>query len=310
MQGVLGGIETVFLALLGWLEGPAWRRVLFLALVAALTILPGLAALPPTDRDESRFAQASRQMIETGDVVDIRFQDAPRWEKPAGIYWLQAAAALPFGGAEAPIWAYRLPSALAAFLGGLLLMWALGPLIGPGAALLSALMFATSLLVLVEAHLAKTDAVLVATVIAAQGALIRLLAPEAPMRFNWRHLVFWGALGAGLLVKGPVALLPAAGTLLWLAVAGRSIAPLRATRPLPGLLVLLAVAAPWLVAIWIRTDGAFFTDSLLGDMLAKVAQGKERHWGPPGYYLATIWATFWPWAALILLAVPTLWQLR
>jgi 4-amino-4-deoxy-L-arabinose transferase-like glycosyltransferase len=48
--------------------------------------------LPPLDRDESRFAQATSQMLESGDYVDIRYQDEPRWKKPVGIYWMQAVA--------------------------------------------------------------------------------------------------------------------------------------------------------------------------------------------------------------------------
>ena len=57
---------------------------------ALLAFLPGFFQIPPIDRDEARFAQATKQMIETGDYVDIRFQDEVRYKKPVGIYWLQA----------------------------------------------------------------------------------------------------------------------------------------------------------------------------------------------------------------------------
>ena len=80
--------------------------------------LPGFFVIPPVDRDESRYAQASRQMMETGDLVEIRFQDEARNKKPAGIYWMQVASASLLGGPdEAPIWAYRIPSLLGA-IGG------------------------------------------------------------------------------------------------------------------------------------------------------------------------------------------------
>ena len=69
-----------------------WRGPLLAALLTLLAGLPGLLLLPPLDRDESRYAQATSQMLESGDYVDIRFQDEPRWKKPVGIYWLQAAA--------------------------------------------------------------------------------------------------------------------------------------------------------------------------------------------------------------------------
>src|SRR5271166_3420818 len=64
-----------------------------LLLVSLIAFLPGFFYVPPVDRDEARFAQATKQMIETGDYVDIRFQEVSRYKKPVGIYWLQAAAA-------------------------------------------------------------------------------------------------------------------------------------------------------------------------------------------------------------------------
>jgi 4-amino-4-deoxy-L-arabinose transferase-like glycosyltransferase len=60
------------------------RAVLVLVLYALLVFLPGFFRLPPTDRDEARFAQASKQMLETGDFVDIRLQDTARYQKPVG----------------------------------------------------------------------------------------------------------------------------------------------------------------------------------------------------------------------------------
>ena len=94
------------------LSGPSHGlRSLFLALLCLAAFAPGIAALPPTDRDESRFVQATKQMAETGDYLDIRFQDVPRYKKPIGIYWLQSAA-LKLTGADpqTDVWAYRLAS--------------------------------------------------------------------------------------------------------------------------------------------------------------------------------------------------------
>src|ERR1700751_6149853 len=88
-----------------------WRGPALAALIAFIAGLPGLIAVPPLDRDEARFAQATAQMLETHDFVVIRFQDQPRFKKPVGIHWLQAASVSLFSSPEAPeIWAYRLPS--------------------------------------------------------------------------------------------------------------------------------------------------------------------------------------------------------
>jgi 4-amino-4-deoxy-L-arabinose transferase-like glycosyltransferase len=91
------------------------RALVVLVVAALLNILPGFFAIPPSDRDEARFAQATKQMLETGEYVDIRFQDEVRYKKPVGIYWMQAAAvkmgkALGVRDALTTIWLYRLPS--------------------------------------------------------------------------------------------------------------------------------------------------------------------------------------------------------
>ena len=65
--------------------------LLMVLAVLAVAVLAGHQTVPPMDRDESRFAQASRQMVESGDLVTIRFQDELRAKKPAGIYWLPPA---------------------------------------------------------------------------------------------------------------------------------------------------------------------------------------------------------------------------
>src|SRR5919201_2833442 len=108
----------------GWLE--SIRPYALLGLLCLLLFVSGLAAIPPLDRDEARFAQATRQMLETGDFIRIRFQDEARNKKPVGIYWLQAAAVALFSSPKsAAIWPYRLPSALAA-TAAVLLIFALG----------------------------------------------------------------------------------------------------------------------------------------------------------------------------------------
>ncbi|MBV9703220.1 MAG: glycosyl transferase, partial [Methylobacteriaceae bacterium] len=115
-----------------WLDRAAAtpaRACLWLTLIALFLFLPGFVSMPPLDRDEPRFAQASRQMIETGDAVSIRFQGEARNKKPVGIYWLQAGAveaARTLGVPDAlrTIWIYRLPSLAGAIGAVLLTFWA------------------------------------------------------------------------------------------------------------------------------------------------------------------------------------------
>src|SRR6201985_3613004 len=95
------------------------RSIAFLLLCGLLLFLPGFFNIPPVDRDEARFAQATKQMVETGDYVDIRFQEDVRYKKPVGIYWLQSAAvhtasALGLPRAQLRIWVYRVRSPIGA----------------------------------------------------------------------------------------------------------------------------------------------------------------------------------------------------
>src|SRR4051812_48353700 len=154
------------------------RAVLLLVVLSLAVFLPGFFQIPPVDRDEPRFTQATKQMIETGDFIDIRFQDEVRYKKPVGIYWVQAAIvmageALGVPNARTRIWLYRIPSLIGAIGGVLLTYWTALTFLPRRYALLSAMMMAGSILLTVEAHLAKTDALLLLTTTAAMGALAR-----------------------------------------------------------------------------------------------------------------------------------------
>jgi 4-amino-4-deoxy-L-arabinose transferase-like glycosyltransferase len=304
LDAAAGGL----LARLG--RSPALAAVLIL-LIAAVYLAPGQAVLPLTDRDEARYVIASQQMLATGDFIEPRNLDQPRWKKPAGIYWLQAgAAALSGQGVEAPIWVWRLPSALGIAAAALLTLWAVRPLVGPGAAAVAGLVVAASAVTAAEGTIAKTDAALLAFIVLAQGALIRALDRIPEAGFGWPHALFWTALAGGVLIKGPIILMVAGGTLLWLVVAELSVDPLRRTKPWPGLALFAVLTLPWFVAIGFATDWGFYAESLGRDFLGKVDGAAEGHEGPPGYYLLTVWVTFWPWAPLALLALPYAWAAR
>lgn len=154
------------------------RPYLVLPLLCLALYLPGIAAVPPLDRDEPRYTQATRQMLETGDYVNISFQDQPRHKKPVGIYWLQSLPVSLFSNAESTaIWPYRLTSVVGATLAVLLAFHLGATLFDRRTALLGAALLASSILLVTEAHIAKTDAVLLACTMTAQTALARLYLP-------------------------------------------------------------------------------------------------------------------------------------
>ncbi|MCP1550007.1 MULTISPECIES: ArnT family glycosyltransferase [Methylorubrum] len=297
------------------------RACLLLVLIGLASFLPGLASLQPMDRDEPRFAQASKQMLETGDLVDIRFQAEARHKKPVGIYWAQAAAvaageALGVPRARTQIGLYRIPSLLGALAAILLTYWAGLALLDRRRALLAAALFAACIMLSAEARLAKTDALLTACSVAAFGALARAWLGRA--RLERRRgpaslgtaLVFWLGIAFGILVKGPMVPLFAGLAALVLSLREGSARWLLDLRPRLGLLVTLAVVAPWFLAIAWKSGGAFFGEAVGRDMLGKVGTGAEKHWGPPGAYALAFFATFWPGAAFAALSLPFAWAWR
>src|SRR6266576_2458054 len=270
-----------------FVTGSHARAVAFLLLCGLLLFLPGFFNIPPIDRDEARFAQATKQMVETGDFIDIRFQDDVRYKKPVGVYWLQAvavetASALGLPRAQVRVWLYRVPSLIGAM----------------GA----------------EARLAKTDAMLLPTVVAAMGAMARVYLSwqrgEDPVHPPWTWpAIFWTALAGGILLKGPLILMFVGLTIVMLAILDRNASWLWRLRPVWGLMWTLVLVLPWFIAIFWRAGETFFTDSVGGDMLSKLA-AQESHGAPPGLYLLLFWITFWPGAALAGMAAPAVWRAR
>src|SRR3981189_20918 len=302
-----------------FVTGSHVRPIAFLTLCALLVFLPGFFNIPPIDRDEARFAQATKQMVATGDFVDIRFQDEVRYKKPVGVYWLQAAAvetasALGLQRAQVRVWLYRVPSLVGAIGAVLLTYWTALAFVTRRGAILAGLILCSSVLLGAEARLAKTDAMLLLTVVAAMGALARVYLSwqrgEDPVHPPWSWpAIFWTALAGGILLKGPLILMFVVLKIGTVAILARSSTWLWRLRPVWGLTWLLILVLPWFVKISWRGGGTFFADSVGGDMLSKLG-AQESHGAPPGLYLLLFWVTFWPGAPLAAMAAPAVWRAR
>jgi len=182
--------------MLGSLTKRRWHMIL-LALLTLAMVLPGLSSLPVIDRDEARFAQASMQMAESNDWMNIRFQDEARNKKPAAAYWAQTAMIKTVSrDGEPRLWAQRLPSVFAALITILALYWGGLRMVGRNASLLAAALLATSIIFVFEGHIAKTDALLCAST-------TTLLACLGRLRLWARPLLNWGAILLFILIWLP-----------------------------------------------------------------------------------------------------------
>lgn len=276
------------------------RPLAALLLICVLAWLPGFFTLPPLDRDESRFAQASKQMLETGDFININLGDGPRYEKPAGIYWLQAASTTVFGtGPRNQIWTYRVPSLMGALAAVAATFFLVRLFAGVEAAFAAGLLLGMSVLLMSEAKIAKTDAFLLGCIVVAQAVIMRVYlsvrSPESVMPPTLGFVMLgWAAFGIGILIKGPVVALVCGASVVAVSLFDRDWRWLSKLHPLLGFALTLLMVVPWAIAIGIASDGQFYQQSLGKDFAAKLIGEQETHGGPIGYYALLMHLTLWP----------------
>jgi 4-amino-4-deoxy-L-arabinose transferase-like glycosyltransferase len=295
------------------------RSLSFIALTvlgATAVYLAGNGSVSLFDRDEPRYAQCSRQMLQSGDWVVPRLFDEVRTAKPIFIYWCQAAAMRLLGDNA---FAARLPSALAMpvtliVMGGF--VWRAA---GPKRAVWTVLLLASSVMVLISAKACLTDSMLLLWVTTGQICIYEI----------WRGRGTWPvvltlAVATGLagLTKGPVVVGVEAATLLALVVLGNTVRPRLPPPVVPNaslfnwvvkgavaVVVIAAVVGPWLYLLYER-EPTFVSTSIGHDVVNRARSGLEKHGGPPGYYMATIWVFFLPWSLLLPLGVVLGWKHR
>jgi len=266
----------------------SFRALAFLALLIAI-ILPPAINLPVTDRDEARFAQASKQMMETGNYVDIRFQEQARYKKPAGSYWLQVLSVKLFSNDLTEIFFYRLPSILAVLAAAILVFRFAQDFVPRNEALLAGFLFALHPITISQAVLARADAALLLTMLASQLALFKAYRahegqPQSPLVF----FGFWVPLAASIMIKGPVGVVVPLLTAAYLWVFYREYRYLKRLRPLLGIAVLLVLVAPWFIVMQTAGSGNFVSTAIKQDLIPKLIGGQESHGAPPGYYLLVV----------------------
>jgi 4-amino-4-deoxy-L-arabinose transferase-like glycosyltransferase len=284
--------------------------ILLLLFAAAALYLVGNGRVALWDRDEPRYAQTSRQMLRSGDWIVPKFLGEPREKKPVFIYWCQAAAMRVVGD---DAFAARLPSAMFVTLTLALIATTLYRAVGPRRALWTTFIFATSALAIAAAKMCITDGVLILFVTASQICLFAML----NSRGSWRVAAACGfAMGMGLLTKGPV--VPAV-----MLMTGLTLFVMRRFDPTP----FPHSSIPWLkwlaivvsglalyVALWgfwiERRLPGYHVRTIIAEVLARTARAQEGHKGPPGYYLLTIWGTFFPWSLLLPATVVQAWRRR
>jgi 4-amino-4-deoxy-L-arabinose transferase-like glycosyltransferase len=286
-----------------WFEKIAARPQRAIVLFSLALLLAGNWILPLTDRDEARFGEASREMIQRGDYVVPWFNGAWRLDKPALIYWCQIASYNVFG--DNPFGA-RLPSVL--FTTGtalLLVRWGKKITGDNKTALIAGAMFVAGLHVAIIGRVATADMAMVFFCALAAWSGWELTRPDQPRRRFW-WWIFYVALGLGFLAKGPIAWLPLGGILLGRALRKDSFRlPLIETSL--GLALTVALVAAWGLPAMGQTNNAFLKIGLGEHVLNRSVGVIDSHGmkGTLGFlalvplYFVTFFVSFFPWSTRV-----------
>jgi len=297
-----------------WLERIAAYPQRAILLFSLALLLAGNWILPLTDRDEARFGEASREMLQRGDYIVPWFNGEWRFDKPVLIYWCQAASYRAFG--ENPF-AARLPSVLFTTATAMLLVrWGRKITGDNKTALMSGAMFVAGLHVAIIGRVATADMALVFFYSVSAWSGWELTRPEQPRRkFYW--WIFYISLALGFLAKGPEAWLPLIGMIL-----GRILRKDSFRLPLGetfvGLIVTVALSSLWGIPALAQTNGAYFNVGMGEHVLHRSTGVNDGH-GLAGFfgflatlpvYFLTFFVSFFPWSTRVPSALRRWWPAR
>jgi 4-amino-4-deoxy-L-arabinose transferase-like glycosyltransferase len=273
------------------------RNVTGLVLLCAIVVVPGMGSIAMWDPDEGLHAAISKDMVLSGDWITPQANGEPFFDKPPLFTWFVALSFMALGFTEL---AARLPAALIG-IATVLVVYLFGRrMFGTTAALLGAVVLATSAEQMVLARTVVHDISLSLFVTLALLAFYRAYIEE---RYRRRYLVLaYASVGAAVLSKGPIGLLlPVAISGIFL-VARRDLGFVRKAISVPGALVFLAVAAPWYVAVSLANE-SYLAYFLLEKNLGSFSSEVGRHPEPFYHYVPVIILGFLPWSWFLLLAM-------
>jgi 4-amino-4-deoxy-L-arabinose transferase-like glycosyltransferase len=288
--------------------------------------IAGTWSLPLIDRDEPRFAEASREMIQRSDYVVPYFNNQLRLDKPPLTYWAQVASYHIFGEND---FAARFPSAVAAALIAVTIP-VRGLRIGGGrVGWRAAIIFTLCLQTFIHAKAAVADMWLALFVSTAHWSGLELLrdgltntsAQPQNLRgkngISYSWFIFYISLALGFLAKGPIAWVPLL-TVGCTVFYSPNLQLNRRFKFVRGLLLMLAIVAIWGIPALIRTHGEFLRVGIGRHVIGRSFGAMEGHgWNSLGgyvlllpFYFVTVFVSFFPWSVKLPSLVKNLWRRR
>ena len=278
------------------------RSILILVLLSGVTFLAGLGRPAIGDSDEAFYAEAGREMVESGNWITPYYNYEVRFQKPVLYYWLVAGtyAVAGVGETQARLW-----SALAG-LGLALLTLVIGRrTYGEETGLLAGAIVATCFGYFSIGRLSLPDLPLAFFVTLTILAALAGTVDEDPRASRWLLLAGVGA-GCGFLTKGPLGVLLPALVLAPVWLIERQRLRLRLRPVLAAALLAIVVGLPWYVLMALVHGRAYIDGFFLGDNLERFATSRFNDPRPPWFYLPIVVGGMLPWTPVALAAGPAL----
>jgi 4-amino-4-deoxy-L-arabinose transferase-like glycosyltransferase len=285
----------------GWL-----RDLLILAVILAIPFFQYLGGLPLIDPDEGRYAEIPREMLERGDLITPTLNYVKYFEKPPLLYWINAASLKIFGVNE---FAARFPSALCGLLTVLATYIIARRLYGRRAALISALILGTSAGFVLQSRIILTDMLLTFCLTAALGSFIVAAGREGRRSRALPWYLFYLFCALATLAKGLIGMVFPAGIIFFYIVLSRRWRLLSEMRLIPGLLLFLAVAAPWFVAVSLRNP-EFAHFFFIREHFERFTSTVHGRYQPLWFFVPVLLGTMLPWSFFIPTALFKAWRDR
>ena len=262
------------------------RPILTLLLLSFFTFFFGLGRQAITDSDEAFYAEAAREMVESGDWLTPHFNYEDRWQKPVLYYWLSAALYRVTGPTE---WAARFWSALSGIGLVLITLAAARRIAGrDDTAWLAGAIVATCYGYFTMARLALPDLPLACCITIGIWASLE-------RRWIWAG----AAAGLGFLLKGPIALAVPAVVLLPIWWRERALRP-RWRDVAIAAAIFAVIGLPWYLAMTLEHGTAYLESFFLSDNFERFATDRFNEPRPVWFYLPIVVGGLVPWAMFLL----------
>lgn len=282
-------------------------RWLFLTLFAIVIFFSGAFNEGIPKDQEGRAAIIVKNILATGDWLNINAPGEIESEKPIMSYWLCAASCWIFGINE---FGLRIPAILAGIFTVLMTCYLGSRIYGTKTGFLSGYLIGTMIFFVFSCHIVFIDAVLCSFYLASMIFLYKGYFEH--YKAAWYLYLFYIILGFAVMLKGPVSVLLAGLTILFLIVKKRNLKIIWELKPISGLIILFLITVPWYAYECIHKGSGFGWDFFINQNISRFTglnmTYKEGKRGSYFFYFANLLYGALPWSILIPFALIAFWK--